>query len=72
MLGLSFHLKITLRKTSLGRWVPSQAFMKCLENYYEVAVRLMEWIKLFLHLEKKMLGQKKKGIRLNKIKHVVF
>ena len=46
--------------------------MKCLENYYEVAVRLMEWIKLFLHLEKKNgWSEKKKDTRLNKIKHVV-
>ena len=43
--------------------MPSQAFMKSLENYYEVTLRSMECIKLYLYLEEKRkekLGQKKK------------
>lgn len=37
-----------------------QAFMKCLENYYEVAQMSMECIKLSLHLEKKYAWSEKK------------
>ena len=58
--------------------MPSQAFMKSLENYYEVTLRSMECIKLYLYLEEKRkekLGQKKKingDTRSNKIKHSIL
>ena len=38
-----------------------QKFMKCLENYYEVALRSMECIKMSLLLEKKEKFSQKKN-----------